>query len=708
MRKSLSKKFLTMAVLTAVAGGAFCAPASAHELTSFNLDEILVEESAVALPGGFLDSNSRVGVFGDMDIVDVPFTQNRYTIKTIESFEDPNRPLNGVISNNPSVTVRSCTTMYTDFSIRGLNMNGNHFVLNGIPSLFNQSIGVPMYAVDSIDLVSGPNTVLNGGSNSTNGTNGKGASPGVLSATTKKAAAEPMNRYKQVFSGRKNMTEQVEIGRRFGDNDEWGVRVMGRRQAGNTAIKNTETHEKSAYVNIDRKGDKSVTNIFAGYFDAGTIGGQRWLRGDKLTEMPEAPKLNTNISFDGQEKNYNGYVVTFNHEMKLGDDWALFLNAGGNKYQEEKVDPWTGSYYLLDGGIIKTHKNGMRRYKSHIRSIYAQAGVRGEFMLGDVKNHLVVSADHEHYNSYSAMVKGGQVIGNIYDGVISQGALPGPVDVFGSNRHIREDINSLTIADHMELGKWNAFAAAQYRKTDYFSQSKNEDISKSFWNPTYALSYKPEENMAIYASRAEGYTRPLLVKGDYLNAGEIFEPLCNTQNEFGIKYKTGKFLNTLAYFDLTEGNEEKKDVEGGTILTRDGKKCYKGVEWLFTGELSPKWSVLGGVTYIDPKFDSGSNNGKRSIGTPKWSGVIGAEYKPQEDTSLIGRVHYTGEMKVNHNNVMAPAFTTVDFGIRHMTHIDEVPVTLGLMCSNVFDKKYFTCDELGDPRTFMLSAQFDM
>ena len=53
-----------------------------------------------------------------------------------------------------------------------------------------------------------------------------------------------MNSYKQIFSGRSNLTEQIDIARRFGDNDEWGIRVMGRHQDGGTAIKGAETKDK--------------------------------------------------------------------------------------------------------------------------------------------------------------------------------------------------------------------------------------------------------------------------------------------------------------------------------------------------------------------------------------------------------------------------------------------------------------------------------
>lgn len=195
---------------------AYAADHERQDLDRYELDEMIVEGRRENLPGNFIAAKDRVGLLGETDILDVPFTQNRYTFKTLEVFGNPNQPLNGVLGNNPSVRIASNSTMYTDFKMRGITMNANHYVLNGIPSLFNQSLNLPMYTIENVELVSGPNTVLNGATNSTNGTNGTDAAPGILYATTKKAPEADLNRYKQVFSGKGNWAEIVEFGRRFG------------------------------------------------------------------------------------------------------------------------------------------------------------------------------------------------------------------------------------------------------------------------------------------------------------------------------------------------------------------------------------------------------------------------------------------------------------------------------------------------------------
>lgn len=108
------KKFLAMAVLCAVASVGFVLPASAEETMQHDLDEVIVEADRDALPGGFIANNDRVGILGNIKAIDVPFTQKKYTEKTIMTFYDPNQPLNGVLANSPSIRVGSPSPMYTD------------------------------------------------------------------------------------------------------------------------------------------------------------------------------------------------------------------------------------------------------------------------------------------------------------------------------------------------------------------------------------------------------------------------------------------------------------------------------------------------------------------------------------------------------------------------------------------------------------------
>ena len=158
-----NKKALVMSVLCAVASVGFVMSASAAEQAMHgNLDEVVVEGSKDVLPGGNVRTTAKLGVLGDKSVMDIPYSEMSMTAKAVETYGDPSQPLANVLMNNPSIRTSTTSPMYTDFSMRGINMNGNHMMLNGVPSLFYQFTTPPSHIIDRIDITSGPNAGVNG------------------------------------------------------------------------------------------------------------------------------------------------------------------------------------------------------------------------------------------------------------------------------------------------------------------------------------------------------------------------------------------------------------------------------------------------------------------------------------------------------------------------------------------------------------------
>lgn len=712
------KKALVMSVLCAVASVGFVMGASAETMHG-NLEEVIVEGSADVLPGGFLVANDRVGILGDIKAIDVPFTQKQYSEKTITTFYDPNQPLNGTLANNPSIRVGSPSPMYTDFSMRGVNMNAAHYYINGIPNLFNQTRSIPAYTLESVDIVSGPNTVLNGATFSNNGTNGTDAPAGLLNATTKRATNKDVTRYTQRFSGRSTLTEDIDFGRRFGENKEWGVRVNAHHENGGLSMEGAKVTDKSVYINVDHKDEKSSTNLFGGYFDWKVDGGQRWLQAGsvKAGHLASAPSGKNNLSFDSQTKYNHGYMMTLNHNQKLSDSWQAFINGGYGQYSEHKWDPNSGSLILGDDGKLS---GKFRDYISDSKSMYWQAGVSNETKVGNIKNNVSLAVDYFNYKS-KAVNSGGKnpsnLSGDIWNGVHLTGT-PIFAPSIDSVGYGKETAKAMTLADRVEIGKVSVFGALQYRDSET-TTAAGKKVSKDSLNPTFAVAYKPVENVSVYASHAQAYTKPVEVGTGYDNTGEILKPIKNKQNELGVKYENANILHSLAFFDLNQASyiKEATNTAIGQKYTQEGENRFKGIEYSLTGKVADKWNLMGGVLYLNGKREKltmGKENleGKFATGTPKWNAVLAAEYEADKNTSFIGRANYVGESHVNDNGVKAPDYMTFDFGVKYKTAINHVPVTLNAMCYNAFDKNYWisrgTSVALGAPRTFMLSAQFDI
>lgn len=124
---------------------------------------------------------------------------------------------------------------------------------------------------------------------------------------------------------------------------------------------------------------------------------------------------------------------------------------------------------------------------------------------------------------------------------------------------------------------------------------------------------------------------------------------------------------------------------------------------------------MGGFLYLNAeqsKTKDGVNDGLAVNGAAKWSAVAALEYQADEDFSIVGRMIYNGKADMNNEKMTVPSYVTYDLGVNYKTKFNNTPVTLTAMCYNLTDKDYWNAHGTGlllsNPRTFMLSATFDI
>ncbi|MDY2637649.1 MAG: TonB-dependent receptor [Phascolarctobacterium sp.] len=728
------KKVLAMSVLCAIASVGFVMGASAEETMSGKLDEVVIEGSKDVLPGGMVSTKAKLGIMGDKSVMDIPYSEMSITEKYVETFGDASQPLANILQNNPSIRTSTSSPMYTDFSMRGINMNGNHMMLNGIPSLFYQFTTPPAHVIERIDITSGPNAGVNGVSMSNNGTNsGATPAPGTINIITKKATDKPITRYTQTFSGRGNAGEFIDVGRRFGENNEWGIRINAEYMEGGLSLPGAEKNEKNIFVNLDHRGDNNTTNLFAGYFDLRVNGAQRWFQfkpsaAYKGNSLPSAPDSESNYDYDGTTKYVHGYLATINHEHKLDDKWSYFANAGYSRRSGNKDNQGASLKFDENGRFVG---NSFNQQNEEGKNAYVQLGLRGKLESGAVKHDLSLAVDRswaKYWNKSKTYKPNGEdILGDLYNGIIFPNNYV--LQSFGDGTPQWEETNvGLTVADTLTLGKASLLLAAS-KKHEHF---ENLTGGKSFTNnnilPTYGFTYKPVDQLAIYAGHTESFSRGFVVANGsgkkYTNNGQTLDPVKSKQNELGVKYENKGLLTTFSYFSIDEANRIDAVVDAANDLytkVDDGKNKYQGLEWTFNGQLAKKWNVTGGLLYLDAernKTQDGKKDGYFVTGVSKWSGVVGLEYKPDEDWGIVGRAIWNDKSFVEDTNgkgkYEVPSYVTFDLGVNYKTKINQLPVKLSAMCYNLTDKDYWmgrggsSTFGLSMPRTFMLSAQFDI
>lgn len=713
MSKKLLVSTLVICLSMAITGG--------HAFASdYSLDEVIVNadrnhemlsdtEDVHPIPGGYENRVATVGILGNKDVMDTPFQQDNLSQKTIETFgADPSQASTSILVNVPSIRTSS-STLYNDFSIRGQRADAYQFRINGVPGLLSQT-NVPMNMIERVEVTSGPGLGITG-------VQARESAGGVIDLITKRAGKDNKTDYTFSVSGRSTIGNYIDVSRRFGDNDAWGIRINAAYANGDTGIKNEKLKNQNFSINIDHQAERSWSNLFLGYRDTHSKRAQRYFdfSSRALTKIPSAPDSKNNYTFDGQKLGMKTWMAIFNHVQKINDSLKIFANAGYsyNNGYDYLVTASSRMDVLNDTGDLGRN---MVNEPFAIRNGYFQGGIEKTFNIGKVKNDMVFAYDKDWYAArWGATARNVYVTGNLYTGDIFH-------DGYAVNRYKKgysgkSQFYGWTLADTLSYGKWDITAGVHHH-TAAVTSSSHHTTKSDATSPLFAVVYKPNSNWSVFANHAESFDQGVNVGNSYANSGEVLDPAKTKSNEIGVKYTNGNLVTALSYFDMKQDARLERNENGLTYLSMDGETKYKGLEWSLSGKVSPKWTLSGGLMYLDSKYKKNSQrylNGKTVAGTSDWSGVLTAEYDPNENIDLWGRMVYTGSAPIytNANRKLKFSSSTVfDLGVRFRSHIKNIPVTYDLTVFNVFNKDYwlprptYSYGILGNPRTIAFSAQF--
>ena len=688
-------------------------------------DSISVGQTSEDLPGGYISQGARLGFLGETSILKTPFTQFSFTEKAIQDYGDPSQPINSVAVNMPSVKTSGCT-MYNDFSIRGQNLNGYQMYLNGIPDMFKQA-NTPINFAERLEVASGPNKGITG-------TAANESAGGLVNIVSKRANGN-YAKVTTIFSGHSSFGQLIDMSRRFGKNNEWGLRINAQNVNGETAIEDERLTNRDITLNFDHKTANSYTNLFMGYFYSKQENGQRWFgfRGPDFkaaSAVLRAPDAAKNLSFHGQVFEYDDWAITLNHEQKFAKNWKVFLNAGYNRYDLfNNVNSKSSKYFVINKNGDFQAANWVQNFP--ITSYYGQIGVQGVEHTGSVKHTLVAAIDKSWYNTYRNLDSTDQANqqfstpnGNLYSGVPF-----GPYTNYHADKVRWGSLGSTSrkwswsLNDNIEYKKLNILLGYFYNHSRTNTYNKTGAITKAAHSqagsPTYGIVYSPTDQLSFYASHSESFNMETVVSNKYKNVGEILPAAKTKQNEIGVKYLNRDLLTSLSLFDIKKaGNIEV--TEGANLYQRQaGEDEYKDVEVAFNGKLAPKWNLMGGMMYLDAKHHKTTKpilENQRISGASRWNGILALEYEADDRYTLFGRILYNGAAIIWDaditNQLDVSPYTTLDVGVKYKTTWNKIPVQFNLTCYNVLGKDYWIPKSgvdtviLGNPRTLTLSAQF--
>mgnify|MGYP000953856435 CR=1 FL=1 len=723
----MTKRKLMCAIALATAGSVWMGAASAAEKTagmdSYELAPVNVEgeRAAAETEGVFVARAGSVGFLGDKDTMETPFTTTNISQETIKSFGDPSQPLDSVLSISPSIRPVG-SILHNDFQHRGFRSNGTNAFVNGVPGMFTQ-FNAPMYVVEKADIISGPNSGV-AGTGTQYETNAAG---GIINFTTKRAGAEDITRLTLTHSGQSMGGAYFDLARRFGNNKEWGARLMAEKVDGETAVDGQKVKASSIYINLDHADAKSKTNFFTGYRQNRVVGGQRWFQiGAGVTRLPRVPKASRNYAFDGMDKESYGWMMILNHEQKFSKDWKGFLNAGllRNKLNRNVMYQYSALVINNDAGDFDLKEQTTTTPQ---RAGYIQMGVNGKLRTGAAEHDLTLAVDRA-WRAREAARNGSAVYnlgtGNIYTGIINQ--TTAPTTAYQAAMNNKTTIQGISLVDAITVKKWDVLLgvhhhAANEKAYNLTTGAVTRSTDSSATTPTFALTYHPTKDISVYGSHAEYFDMGTVVTNSssrtYANRGDVLPAAKTKQNEIGVKYANKGVLYTLSLFDIMQANNIDEQRAGLWYKVQNGEERHRGAELGITGKVAPKWTIAGALTYLRATYEkttNGTNDGRTPDGQPQWNGTLMARYAADEKFSAFGRITYTGSAWTYNEKFKVPSNTVLDLGMTYKTKMGSVPTTFGLTLYNALNKEYWMASRsakslyLSTPRTLALTMSMDL
>lgn len=680
--------------------------------------------STIALPeayaGGQVARGGQIGMLGNRDAMNTPFSQTNYTNKTILNKQA--RTVQDVMDNDPSVmvTASGTTQLYENDSIRGFRTwatsSGRN--LNGLPGAA-PSFSPAMDFVERLEIFKGPSGLINAMAVAS------GNVGGTVNLVTKQAEDEPLTQVTTRFMSRSQLGTHVDLGRRYGDNNEFGVRFNGSLDKGDTPISPEDALNGTAALNLDYRGEQFRLSADIAHISREAGAGPNYLRPAPDGLPVKAPDAGTSLLPPWAENSTKATVGTLRGEIDITDDIMAYAAIGGQ--QSEMKSRGLGPAVLLDSTGNYRAETWTEHQENDVLS--KQGGVRAKLITGPVGHDLNLNVSRSHYERYSNPYTEYELRpGSIYNPVF--GAEP-PQSAFGPlNKRSDITTNSFGIADTISMfdERIQFTAGVRYQTIDSLSYNRNTALLTSqyesnAWTPAFGLVVKPWENVSVYGSYVEGLETGTTVGNGYANAGEVFAPYVSEQYEAGVKVDWGTVTTTMSVFQIARPSTISVASTSGGLpkLALDGEQRNRGIELNAYGELVDGVRLLGGVTFLDArqtKTANGTYDGERAHGAPKVRTVIGGEWDTPfiEGLTLTGRVAYTSNQVINNSfpDLAVPSWTTFDLGARYVfaSAWNDKPITVRFNVDNVFDKSYWKTAEgnymyAGEPRTFRLSTTFN-
>ncbi|MGE0798966.1 MAG: TonB-dependent receptor [Lautropia sp.] len=699
---------LLSAGLAAAAAGAL---AQTAEPPARQMGVITVTEQQEAIgglqktySGGQFARGGDLGILGRTDLMNVPFSTTNYTSQLIE--DQQGLTVSDVVMNDASVRTLQARGGYgDDYQIRGLSINARDVGVNGLYGL-SPNTRMPLEMIERVEVLKGPGSFANGVGPS-------GSIGGAINVVTKRGTDVPLTRVTATYMGAAQLGTHLDMGRRFGQDNQWGLRVNGVWRNGEGNVDGGRQRAGLGALGVDYAGARLRWSADLLYLDGRTDQFRpqsAFLAG--ITELPAVPD-NRKSFYPGANLTDRTKSVMTRLEYDINDRMVVY---GGIGYTDNTSDQnFPTAVQRINSAGNFTVRNGY--YDEYNKTTSANLGLRTRFQTGDIGHTLVLAANNLQRETgyfYQLTTPTTGIPSNIYN----PSPLPPINFARGAPSKTAElELSSLAVVDTMGFLQDRVLLSLGARRQTINQKSVNGSTpyDESAVTPLVGLVLKARQNISVYGNYTAGLQQGGIAGPTTANAGQVFAPQKAKQYEVGVKADWGRLMTQVAVYQIKRPSGLTDPATN--IYSFGGEQRNRGLELTAYGELVRGLRVMASAAFNDAaltRTQGGVNQGKDAPGVPESTFNVGLDWDAPwvSGLSLNGRVINTSSMWYDAANTLRmPSWTRLDIGARYRTVVAGRPVVLRASLENVTDKDYWVTASgyvtVGAPRTLMLSAAVD-
>lgn len=683
---------------------------------------------------GDLRDRVNLGVLGKANAFTAPITVVNYDEQALNNTE-ARTLVDAVAKKDASVwQFGGESNTLTGLYFRGYQLDARQFSVNGLAGMYGTQ-GTASVQVGSAQLIKGASTAVNG-------MDPEGAVSGSVNIETKKAADEGNRKIGLGWFSNNRAQGTFDLGQRFGENKEFGVRANGKLRHGDTPRHGYSEDNKEFALNADYRGEKLRVAFDSIYAKRKTNGGRARMQdiqnaNGRLFDAPEG-KVNLAPSWQAQNTRGQTNMLTF--------EWDAFENAqitGGIGYNNARYYGNFASPTVTDSGL--TYNSGRARLTDQrFKTLSMNLTARGEFETGPVSHNWSTAFDRidRKRTTYQGAR---QTRSSVIDPSID---IPTQLAKLDSNLGSAWNttpsldtvikVNSLAVSDTLGFAdnKYRLTLGGRFQAVEQKNKLNGRKADASRFSPMLMAAWVPQPDLVVYGNYMEDL-EPSDIRTDDDGHVTMADPRVSRQLEVGVRKNWGDFVTTLNAFQIKRPGYWRGNTTSGTDFaarknaglaysgSEQGIERSRGIEFnTYANLLNKTLRPTFGLMYLQstvkdyPNFADNLVNGVQ-VANPRVIAKAGVEWDTPfaKGLTLNGNVSYFGKSYQDTQKQYAfPSYTLVDVGARYKTKLGKNTLTVSSSVENLFNKNYWQVQRgqydrsfavVGMPRTYWLKAELD-